>query len=160
MHIVQDMKMDMEITTGLELMIKSKKDPGFTQAMDLPFQSILLGYTRVMEVLGVQTTTAFYIAYQKKWGNGVTFNVHMAIRPFVNCHSQILFHDQSNFSRVAKVLCKRCFSFPHFESPRFENPYFTTVRCKTGKSKRARIGPYSKYQKYIHDGQYLGAGLS
>ena len=56
---------------------------------------------------------------------------------------------------MAKVLCKPRFEFPHFEIPRFE-----TGHCLTGQFKSARIGPYSKYQKHIHDGLCLGADLS
>ena len=43
---------------------------------------------------------------------------------------------------LAKVLCK----------PHFEKPHLVTGRSEMGKSKSARIGPYSKFHKPIHDG--------
>ena len=66
---------------------------------------------------------------------------------------------------MAKVLCKHPFDFPRFENPCFENPHFEnllfrTGHCITGKSKSAIIGPYSKFQKHIHDGSCLEAGQS
>ena len=50
-------------------------------------------------------------------------------------------------SIMAKVLCK----------PHFENPHLVTGRCETGKSKSARISPYYKFQKRIHDGSVSGS---
>ena len=53
---------------------------------------------------------------------------------------------------MAKVLCKNHFQFPRFEIPRFEKPRFETGHFETSPLKSTRIGPYSKFQKHIHDG--------
>ena len=52
----------------------------------------------------------------------------------------------------AKVLCKPRFQYPHFEMPTFQIPRFEMGHFETGQFKSARIGPYSKFQKHIHNG--------
>ena len=80
-------------------------------------------------------TIEVYIVYTMYIShNNINTESYVALSIFVSLYVT------SSITAMAKVLCK-----PRFDFPRFENPHFITGRCKTRKSKSARIGPYSNF---------------
>ena len=79
---------------------------------------------------------------KKVWSEAINrCTQRLASQPFQLFLAMVFEGQDEGLSTVAKVLCK----------PHFEKPHLVMGRCETGKSKSAWIGPYSKYQKYIHD---------